>query len=509
MFGKFYALSKNQQMVIVMILVGVIAFMVGSNILDAFFSGEDEAMYIRLCGAVSEYIRRGDLRNVYFALLYHDHPPLPILMVTPFIYLMGYNEAALRMPSVLLWVVSCLVAARVGYRLGGVRVGFLSGIFLAVSGIFDILALGFGEAAEVLFVLLFVGVLLDNFEWNLDTPPAQKKYLWGGIYLAAGYLFYSSTLPVIVAYHLIFGFKMLKAEFNLTTFWRYVQFTVPFAGFYLIYNAIFLGIPAYDVYVFGFAPYGQLRQNLGRAGASLNIDSMFVNLRVMNAYVLPFISWIILAFGMYAQLRKNVYLFVILAGYGAIWSFYLQGNTGQHFLAYFCWAVPFGIAYIDQLFRKRNNYVFSTIWLAILGLMVAWTYAIHLKTYTYDSYPRDLVSAVWGENLGWINNIYRPLRKIVGTLNDNLGSNGKYLSLVDGALTLYYYPDESRSLDGTSHLKIRQDKNGRCFWLPADVIKANKLRAVVSYVNQDICPELVEVVNQYPGSNLQLTILKR
>ena len=505
---KFRELPENQKINLIILFIGIISFLIAANILNAFFLGEDEALFIRLARSVLDYMRRGDFRNFCASLLSHDHPPIPILMVTPFIYFMGYNEAALRMPNILLWAVNCMVATKIGWRLSGLRTGILTGLFLAISGIFDFQGLGFGAAGETLSVLLLINILIDDFEWHLETRRARMMYLWGGVYLAIGYMFFTSTLPVIAFYHLVFLYKLLKANPNKIAFRNYVFYTLPVVGFYLAYNAVFLGIPAYDMYFYGVGPYGQLRQNLGRAGVShLNIESLGVNLRILNWYVFPFTSWMVLLTGIYYQIRKYSRIFIILGGYGAIWSFYLMGNTGQHFLAYFCWLAPFGIATIDQLILKLKGKIGIILWAVVFMCMFIWTYYAHIKTYTYDNYPRSLVSITWGENLGWINNIYRPMHKIANTLDENLGPNGKFISIIDGALVLYYFPDETKSIN-SQLVEIQQESTEPCLWMSLDTVKSNKIRAVVSYANQTVCPEIVGEVINYPGSNLKLTLLK-
>lgn len=500
--------SGGWKLSLALVAVGILAFGIGSNILDAYFMGEDEALFIRLIRSVVEYSMRGDWRNVGFSLLYHDHPPAPILLTAPFIYWLGYNEAALRLPNVLLWAINCMVAAKIGWRLGGLRVGLLTGIFLAVSGIFDLQGLGFGAAGETLSVLLLVNVLLDDFEWHLETPQARKKYLWGGIYLALGYLFFTSTLPVIAAYHGLFLFFTLKSNPRWSTFWQYIQISFPLIAFYLIYTAIFMGIPAYEAYRYDIRPYGQLGQNLGRAGVSkLGITSLWVNLRVMNWYVFPFLPWLILAVGMFSQLKKYPLMFLSLVGYGAIWSFYLRGNTGQHFLAYFCWLTPFGIAAVEKYLWKKSSRLSWAVWTILLGSLLIWTYQTHLKTYSYETYPRGLAAKTWSEPLGWVNNIYRPLRKIAMTLDQTLKPNEKYISLIDGALSLYYYPNEEQAVSGVTPSSSNETSQVQCLWLPQETIKTYRIRAIVSYTDQTVCPELIEKEIRYPGSNLLVTLL--
>lgn len=512
MIEKINSVPKLHKIWWITLLVGIISLAISANILHGFLQGDDEALFMTRASQILYEFRHGDMNDVRFLILGHDHPPAPIIILSFFIAILGYNVIALRLPNIILWVAVSMVATRVGWRVGGLTVGFLSGFFIAISAIYDIEALGFGMSFEVLGVLLLINVLLDHFEWNLNSPSARYKYWLGGAYLAIGYLFYTSTLPIIGVYHALFAFMAYKSNPKFETIKSYLLYTLPFIGFYLLYNLVFLGIPAYDVYAHGVAPYGQLAQNLGRANTALNFDSFIFNIKVMNWFILPFVSWFILGTGMWYQFRNNILIFITLLGYFLIWSFYLGGNTGQHFLAYFCWVLPFGIMAIYEFVKKREIFWRICTWILLFSMILAWTYTTHIKMYTYESYPRSLISLFWAEPLGWINNIYRPMNEIAKVLDSKLGPNSKYLSLIDTSFYRFYYPEPegSRYLPVESAMpETRKNPDGfPCLWMSWDTIKANKIRAVVSYTNQSVCSELIGEVINYPGSNLKLTLIR-
>jgi hypothetical protein len=121
-----------------------------------------------------------------------------------------------------------------------------------------------------------------------------------------------------------------------------------------------------------------------------------------------------------------------------------------------------------------------------------------------------LLPLVYGQPTGWINNIYRPVRKIAHDLDETLGPNATVISLVDGAFSSFYYPNEKRYPPILlSDFEVLQSINGQCLSLKKDIIKQYQVRAVVSFVGQDICSDVVERVVEYPGSNMQLTIIAR
>lgn len=175
--------------------------------------------------------------------------------------------------------------------------------------------------------------------WDIQSPQAQKIYLTGGVCCVLGFLWFTSLLPVCGMYHIIWGAFILHNPVYRRRFKKYFLLTLPFVGCYLLYYAVFLGWPAYVVYSGQVSkPFGQLHQYFLRANRThLNTASLIANLRTLNWYVLPFVSWILLEVGLIYQARYYPRIFLILLGYGTLWSFYFLGDTPQHFLAYFCW----------------------------------------------------------------------------------------------------------------------------------------------------------------------------
>ena len=121
-----------------------------------------------------------------------------------------------------------------------------------------------------------------------------------------------------------------------------------------------------------------------------------------------------------------------------------------------------------------------------------------------------MLPVFYGETTGWINNIYRPVRKIARDLDGLLGPDSTIISLIDGSFRTFYYPEDKRYPPiSLSNLDVPQSGIGKCYSLNTELIKQYKLRAIVSYKDQIVCPNIVEKVVEYPGSNLHLTILSR
>lgn len=492
---------------VVVLLVGGIALLPALTILDAQFRGEDEILTLRAASKVADSLHKGQLKSALVKLIRDYHPPARTLVVIPFLAFLGPNEVALRLPNVLLWVAACLAAAQVGRRLAGAWTGLYSGLFLAVSGLFNLQAMGLGHVGETLWILLMIDVLLQESHWDFSRPETRKRYLLGAFYCAIGFLWFTSLLPVCGLYHVFWGVHVLRRR-SRRAFRRYVLLSLPWFGFYLVYYALFLGWPAYLWYTGQVGrPFGQLGQNLFRANASyLNIISLQQNLRVLNGYVFPWISWLMLILGMWFQARHYPTLFVVLLGYGVIWSFYFTMDTAQHFLAYFCWLLPFGAAAWHRFLSQWNRRVSLTGCILVLSVMSVWTYYIHIKTYTHNTYPTKLLTAVWGSTL-WRNNLDRPMQALAQDMQRALKADERFIVLADGAFPLYYFPDE-RYLQRVhlADLVFEGEHESRCLHLPEELRRAYHIRAAVSFTTHNFCEKDREDVIRYPGSDLQLTV---
>ncbi len=494
--------------VLVIVLVGVIAFVSSLTILDAQFQGEDEAMALRRTLSLLQSLQRGEIKSFIVKLLRDYHPPARNIVTLPFIAILGVNEAALRLPNVLLWVAVCMVAVMIGWRLAGRWAGFFSGAFLAVSGLFDLEAMGLGHAGETLWVLLLIHLLVTSFEWDIHSSQARKRYLLGGLYCVIGFLWFTSLLPVCVCYHGMYGYAVFRKKKVRKHFKTYLFLTLPFVGFYLAYYAVFFGWPAYLVSVGEYSkPFGQLHQNLIRGNSShFNSVSMSQNLRALNWYVLPFFSWILLFAGLIYQMRYYPKIFGVLIGYGALWSFYLYGNTAQHFFSYFCWLFPFGVAAFGKAATHWNRKIIALlpgIFLVSTGL---WSYYTHIRTYTSETYPKQWISKVWGMAL-WQNNIHRPMESMAQELGTLLRPDEQFIVVSDGAFPLYYFRDERYIREvNISRMEVRREEESECLYLPVIIRQKYHIRAAVSFTHQIFCRENVEDILRYKESDLQITI---
>lgn len=493
-----------------MTVVAMLGLLPGLSLLNAQFRDEDEITTLLVAGKTVNGIRNLDPIGIMRPIGASEHPPGRHLLAVPFVWVFGANEFALRLPNVLVWAVAVGVAADIGLRLAGMWAGGVSGALLGLSGLFDLQGMGLGHGVATFWIMLLVRHMIQDAGWGLADARARRRYVVGAMYCAAGFFWFSSLLPICALYHALHGWAGLKRAPWRQGLWTYARLSAPFAAFYVLYYAIFLGVPAYIVHQgLHSVPFGQFRHNVSRwTFAHPNWTSLTHNLRALNWYFLPFVSWALLIAGIGFQARYFPLVFAMLLPYAGLFSFYIFRDTPQHFFAYFSWIVPFAVAAaFSALTPARRNWAIA-LFAVLTGAVATWTYTGHIRRYTAESYPAALVSAVWGETL-WRNNVVRPVHAIAADLEASLQPDDRFIVLSDGALPLYYFPD-NRYLNSPPIVSDRDPTTHRaCLRLTRREDQCPTVRAAVSWTEQDFCSDQVETVLRYPGSDLKVMLLHR
>ena len=484
------------------VLLGIylVSFSVASLIFSAQFHGEDElGVYITASWLV-ELIVQGDLFSFLRILVGSYHPPGRFLLAVVSFILLGPSAFALRLPAVLIWAATCVLAADTARRLSGRVAGLIVGILLSVSGLYALQALGFGHGVLTFWVMLFVWFKVRTPTWSLVSKTARRDYVIGGVILGLGFLWFTSLLPIAGMYHLYYAYKAVREK----VVGRYLLITAGFFAFYAIYYAIFLGIPWYAVEAgIRQRPVGQLYQNLVRSGeARVNVESFVENLKGINWYHVPFISWVLLVAGIFWQWRCGREFLIILGPYALIFSFYLIGNTAQHFLSYYIWMVPFAIAGLWQFAHLRGQDWRGAMASFLIAICIAsglFGYVANTRRYTETDYPTWLQQSFFASGK-WRTNLVRPLPQIAEDLSVVLGPEDLWTVTIDGPLSMYYFVDDRFAET------VFEDHvfNGRsCLALVSDV---NVAAIVRSSTQAPLCDKDYVSLTAYEGSYLEIVM---
>lgn len=494
----------------VLLVVVMLCAVVGLTLLRAQFVDEDEAMALHVGSKVADAISHGRLKEAVMRIGASYQPPGKCLLIVPFIWLMGATEAALRLPNILAWVAAAMVGALIGYRCGGFWPALVSGILLGASGLFNLQAMGLGHGFFTMVIMILIYMLVRYPSFSLRTPAERKRYVLGGIYCTLAFLWFTSAIVVALPYHLIFGYYAASGESRGSGQGNwYLALTAPFVAYYVTYYAMFLGVPAY-MYRHGLveSPFGQLYQNLYRASsAHLNASSFLENLQGINGYFFPYLSWVLILIGSLYLFRRHRGVSLIISLYGLLFSFWISGNTIQHFLAYFSWVLPFGVCALaawNGLPRPASILAGIAITLVVLS----WSAWIHIVRYTDDTYPNRILSYTFSR-IQWKNNVVRPYDEIARDLRASLSPQDRFIVLSDGAFPLFYFRDRRYLQMGSGGNPIeRRVGAAGCLTPPAND-DGRRVRAALSYAEQSFCKEFVEHTIRYNGSELKLTIFSR
>jgi hypothetical protein len=219
------------------------------------------------------------------------------------------------------------------------------------------------------------------------------------------FLYFTSLLPIAALYHALYLAVFLKpARRDPKVARQFVTASLIFAAFYGFYYLFFLGLP---LFAFGVVS-GQLHQNMLRSSAAgLNLQSLQENIFALNWYVFPWLHLPILGLGAWEMYRRCLFGFWITLPFCLLFSFYLQGMTGVHFFAYFCWTVPFAAARSIGSSGRANARIKARLGVLFVAAAAAWSYVAHIRAYTFDSYPDELRRRVHGHSY-WPNNRSAP-----------------------------------------------------------------------------------------------------
>ncbi|SBW09591.1 membrane hypothetical protein [uncultured Alphaproteobacteria bacterium] len=450
--GKLHLFTWLDYLVIVGASLGVSAVMFFSS-----FHGDDEVMTLRVAARVVDALKTGDFRLTAMLLGADYHPPLRNLLPLPSIALLGPTMFAVRLPSILAWSLSCVLAGTIAVRLTSSRlIGLISGILVALTGLFQLEAMAIGHGYLTCIGLLLCRQLLIDPPRALLEKEDERAFIKTSMILYAGFLCFTTFSLYVAAIYTFYLISAIRApiDHRRRAISRLIWLALPFVLAYLAYYAVFIGVPLYMLkqgYV--DAPFGQLHQNLLRSQtAHLNIQSLIDNIKTTNYYTFPVIGPLISAIGLIGMLRRSPALFASSFLYFIIISFYMSGNTGQHFLSLTVWCFPFAAAVI----LRSNETLAATAPRAVIGLVAAaigaWTFWLHMWPYSDTSYPDDVAARSFGNPL-WRNNAITPIEAVGARLGNTDGLVG---SAAGSAWEFYYFPN----LNWARHPTLTTGANG-------------------------------------------------
>jgi hypothetical protein len=390
-----------------------------------------------------------------------------------------------------------VLAAFIAGAIKGEAAGWYTGLGLALSGLFQIQVMGLGHGVATFWGLAVIGWMVRHPPQGLSTRESRLHYIIAASLAVMGFLWFTSLFVLSVGLHAYYLVRTLRIDANerlLALRWWCVL-TVPYGIFYLAYYAIFLGLPYYLV-AKGIAagPFGQLHQYHVRADtAHFNIDAMIENIKVTNYYTFPVVFLIVTLIGLAVVMRRFPYVGFVVVPYAFIVSFYMSGDTGQHFLSFVIWMLPFGVAGLVDYAKSR------TLRLIFASVLISWTVVLHVWPYPDARYPYWVSKLTFGDPK-WLSNSLFPLEEIKNALHEWAG-DGVVASLASGTWGVWgvYYAPELKW--ETNPIVLRGA--GSCFRGVATAA-GEQVGAVLASKAELPCPDTIAQMIEFQNSRIVL-----
>jgi hypothetical protein len=432
-----------------------------------------------------------------------DHPPLRYLLSLPGWLLAPGTEWGLRLGAVVFSLAAVALAIRIGIDLGGPLVGYSAGLFLAASPVFAWTSAAFGWSVIVV-ALLAAARLLYGASLDLAAPDERRRLHRVNAWLALAFLANTGAI-------LFFGGTLVAyLNRNLRQPLAVLRSFAPALAFYGAYVLTLGQLAPRALSEYYNAPVKSGQSAHGRSrleSVSPGLDSFLANLQVLNAYLLPFVSWALVILGVAFLARRAPRILLVVAPFALVWSFLLVGATEQYLLLVAIVLVPFGIAAAASLFPHAAT---RTLFALTIAAMLAWTVVLFLVPYRELEYP-SVFEHVYARS-DRPPNLVEPYDEIRRDVDRLLQPGERYLARDAGSLPEFYLKtDLTAVLDsrfagflGAADYPIELDVGRGCYRLA--FVPPRDVRLAIGKL--PLCGEDAIAAARYDGSRLAVYTLR-
>ena len=262
MSGKFAnLLTKNRTCILAIVVLGFIVRIIVASSAPVFL---DESYYAYQ-GAL---LLKGQIPFVNF----YGYPPVPLLGIAAFTFLLGHSIVIARASSVVFDSATIYLVYLIAKDFFDTRVGLLSALFYSITPFTVWLGTVANEMPTTVFLIMFSFLLFERF-----TERSKKHLLMSGAIIGIGY-FASRTVLVLgivfLAYYLVILFRR---QIN------FIAFLKNYGS--LVIGSLLVVIPIYLFFLTKLS-FSQIDLLYGFAGTSLPspipVMTTQINLRVLN-----------------------------------------------------------------------------------------------------------------------------------------------------------------------------------------------------------------------------------
>lgn len=464
-----------------LIYIGILVLALLSNIplYTGQFRGEDEALQLSAAGTIlsdiSPWQGFESIRRVANTFSIFEQPPVRYILTFAGTVLFPSSEFGTRFASIVISLIMTLQVVSLGRKLGGSAVGYISGLLIACSGFYNWTSMAFGWSVIVSMLLVVADRMLDA-TFDLSDQVERKRFRQINAAIAVAFLVNTGCV-------LFFGSIMLiYLCFNFRRMLKLILITLPFAFFYFAYYFYFLFFVSWyaRTVVGDMTSFGQLRHNMDRAGSVyLSAHALIENLRGLNAYLLPFVSWILLALAVLEFARYRRMILVWFAPFMLAWSFLLQVQSQQYFILCFMVFIPFAVNSCVRMLGRTQTVVLMAL---VIPCVALWNYNVFIRIYRNFDESRVLLEKTFA-TASRQHNVRLPYEE-AGSILD--GIPGKFAHDMEGCFTLFYYTDRKDGPELKEHSRRFLSKDGKpCILagpVPGTCLLGEEFRAEVNSV---------------------------
>ena len=129
---------------------------------------------------------------------------------------------------------------------------------------------------------------------------------------------------------------------------------------------------------------------------------LWIILKSLIFYTFPIIFYLISLIGFFYTFLKFKKIFFLLIFYFLIFNFVINIHTGQHYLSFVIWTIPFGVVCVSNLNHNLKKF-FKIIIIILLPLQALYTFYFHINSYAEKEYPHEIkiffAKSVWSHNI--------------------------------------------------------------------------------------------------------------
>lgn len=467
--------------------------------------GDDEPTQFIDCQLILHRLARLDLIGVGKVFSTAISPPLRYILDIPGQALFPHTVWGPRLGSVVFSLVMTLAIVRLGSEIAGPIAGYCSGLLVAASSVYTSTSLAFGWSVFVFGVVQALR-LFRRASLDLSDHEERRRFYKINGWLGLAFLLSPATASFIAMTYVVYAVRNLRLRPRVTV----ATFAPAVAGFGVYVLYFWVAVPILGRHFgrtgsFGFAGYASRRQG----GGAPSFATFLSDLRALDAHLLPFLSWLLLALGLAYTVRRERRIFVWLLPHLLLWGFVFPiGTTEPYFLVGAVLLCPFAVGQTLELVSTRAAVVAITLTAAAF---LAWSVVFFVRAYPEDQYPSGGLASAYAHPIH-NPNLVQPYGQILGDLARLLQSGQLYVDDIDNSfpefyanrdLTLYGDPRRAGRL-GTDVAALRYLPASQCY-----EVRPSRRAITVAITKRPLCSGQARRTVGYPHSRIHLYVLNR